>query len=243
LHNLLGLVEEKAGHIQPAADQYQRAAHMDPTEKHVFDLGQCFLRNRGAEQAIQIFTFGVGTYPASARMQVGLGVAHYARGEYDQAVEALCRGVDLDPSDTRALYFLGQMLDVSAVLAGEVTSRLAHFVDAYPSNAAANYYYALSLWKRTSQPDAQSAEKYFKKALDLDPKMADAHLQLGILYEDTERLRDAVREYELAVKLDPRNDKGHFRLARAYRAAGRNKQAEDQLRLYRELHSKPDTSH
>ena len=239
LHNLLGLVEEKAGRPEAAAGEYQKAAQMDSTEKNVFDLGQCFLRYRGFEQALGVFSWGVDKYPKSARMQVGLGVAHYSRGQYDQAVEALCRGVDLDPTDTRAIYFLGQMFDISPALAGEVTRRLAHFIEVYPKNAAANYYYALSLWKRTSgSENRQTVETYLKKAVALDPKMADAHLQLGILYEDAKQMPEAIREYESAAKLDPENEKTHFRLARAYRAAGRDEQAQEQFRLYRQLHSK-----
>ena len=239
LHNLLGLVGEKAGSPETAAGEYQKAAQMDPSEKNVFDLGQCFLRYRGFEQALGVFSWGVEKYPKSARMQVGLGVARYSRGQYDQAVEALCRGVDLDPADTRAVYFLGQMFDISPALAGEVTRRLARFVEVYPKNAAANYYYALSLWKRTGGGENRAiVETYLKKAVALDPKMADAHLQLGILYEDAKRIPEAIREYESAARLNPENEKVHFRLARAYRAAGRDDQAQEQLRLYRQLHAK-----
>jgi len=39
LHNLLGDIEERAGNLTGAAAEYQRAAHMDPIEEHLFDWG------------------------------------------------------------------------------------------------------------------------------------------------------------------------------------------------------------
>lgn len=243
LHNLLGLVEEKAGHIQLAADQYQQAAHMDPTEKHVFDLGQCFLKYHGISEAVQIFTWGAEKYPESARMRVAQGVALYSVGSYDKAVEALCNGVDLDPTDQRALYFLGQMYDISPQMAEEVTKRLAHFVQVYPNNASANYYYALSLWKRMSGKTGPGAdpgiERYLKRAVALDNKLAAAYFQLGVLYSDQRKDDEALREFERAVKFDPENDKYRYRLAQAYRFAGLEDKASEQLRQYRKLHHNP----
>ena len=145
LHNLLGDVEEAEGHVQDAAKQYETAARMDPTEKNLFDLGSHLLLHRGFEPALKVFSFAAPRFPQSARLRVGLGIAHYSLGQYDDAVETLCQAVDLDPKDTKALDFLGKMYDVSPQFADEVTKRLARFVQLYPENAAANYYYGLSL--------------------------------------------------------------------------------------------------
>src|SRR5260370_22485783 len=143
LHNLLADVEEHEGHVAAAAKQYETAARMDPTEKNLFDLGSDLLRHRGFEPALKVFVFATGRYPQSARLRVGLGIAHYSLGQYDDAVATLCQAVDLDPKDTKALDFLGKMYDVSPQFADEVTRRLAHIVQIHPDNAAANYYYAL----------------------------------------------------------------------------------------------------
>src|ERR1700682_3312115 len=52
LHNLLGDVEEAEGHVEDAAKQYEIGARMDPSEKHLLDLGSDLLRHRGFEPAI-----------------------------------------------------------------------------------------------------------------------------------------------------------------------------------------------
>ena len=243
LHNLLGDVEEAAGHTLDAVKQYEAAARMDPSEKNVFDLGSDLLNHKGFQQALEIFEFGAGRYPRSAKMRVGAGIAEYSLGRYNQAVEALCAAVDLDPADTRALDFLGKMRDISPELAGEVTRRLARFVQLDPNNAAANYYYALSLRGRALTGGAGGHESKIEalllRAIRLNPKLADAYYQLGLLYEDQKLDAKAIPEYEAAIRLRPDLKPAHYRLARLYAAAGQSQRAEKEFQIFRSLKDNP----
>ncbi len=218
LHNLLGDVEEAEGHVDDAAREYEIAARKDPTEKNLFDLGSDLILHRGFEPALKVFEFAVTRYPRSAKLRVGLGVTHYSLGQYDNAVQSLCEAVDLDPKDAKALDFLGKMYDVSPGYADEVTKRLEHFAEIYPNNPAANYYYALSLRKRTlsSGPNAaaKQAETYLLKAVALKPEWAEAHYELGLLYEDEAQDFKAIPEFELAIKARTDLPKAHYHLAR-----------------------------
>ncbi len=58
LHNLLGNVEERAGNRIGAAGEYQRAAHMAPTEEHLFDWGN---------NLVQLRAFGGHRTPSAVR--------------------------------------------------------------------------------------------------------------------------------------------------------------------------------
>jgi tetratricopeptide (TPR) repeat protein len=219
LHNMLADIEESEGHFNEAARQYEIAARMEPTEKNLFDLGSDLTLHGANGPAQKVFEFATKQYPHSAKLRVGLGVAYYSLGLYDNAVESLCQGVDLDPSDTKALFFLGKMYNVSSVFADRVTERLAHFVALYPQNAAANYYYALSLRRRgvaMSTGSNSTAEKLLRTAVRLDPKFAEAHYELAQLYEDESLDSQAIPEYEIYVRLSPDNTKAHYRLARLY---------------------------
>ena len=242
LHNLLGDVEEREGHVDAAAKQYESAARMDPTEKNLFDLGSDLLRHRGFEPALKVFVFATGRYPQSAKLRVGLGIAHYSLGQYDDAVATLCQAVDLDPKDTKALDFLGKMYDVSPQFADEVTKRLAHLVQTYPDNAAANYYYALSLRKRVlaagSNEPQGGAEWHLLRAVKLDPSYADAHFELGLFYEDEKQDRKAIQEYELAIKLRPDISKAHYHLGRLYQKNGQRERAQKELEAFEALKTK-----
>jgi tetratricopeptide (TPR) repeat protein len=242
LHNLLGDVEEAESHVQEAAQQYEIAARMDPSEKNLFDLGSDLMLHRGFEPALKVFVFGTGRYPDSAMLRVGLGTAHYSLGQYDEAVEALCKAVDLDPKDAKALDFLGKMYDVSPQFADEVTKRLARFAEIYPDNAAANYYYALSLRKRTlahaTDASQTQAEMLLRRAVKLNPDYADAHYELGLLYEDTQQDAKAIREYRIATELRTDLAKAHYHLGRLYQKSGQAALAQKELNAFEALQSK-----
>ena len=239
LHNLLGDVEEASGNFDAAGRQYEAAARMDPSEKNLFDLGTDLLRHHALPQALVVFRYAAPLFPSSTRIQVGFGIALYSEGLYKEAIEVLCRAVDLDPKDTKALSFLGGMYDVAPELTDEVTRRLARFADLYPDNAAANYYYALSLRARTLTPGVggsrDKVETLLRKAVALDPKFADAHYQLGLLYADEEQTGPAVRELEAAARLRPDLKNAHYRLFRLYSREGRTDLARKELDLYKSL--------
>jgi tetratricopeptide (TPR) repeat protein len=232
LHNLLGDIEEASGHTVEAVKQYETAARSDPTEKNVFDLATELLNHSGFSQAVQIFEFGTGKYPSSARLRMGLGIAYYSIGRYREAVETLCKAVDLDPHDNRGLDFLGKMVDVSPEMAEDVRQRLARFVELYPDSAAANYYYALSL---QAAGNSAKMETLLLKSVELDPRFADAHFHLGVLYQQESKPAKAIREFEAAVKLRPEIKAAHYRLSGLYQAQGLHEQARRELEIFRSL--------
>ena len=239
LHNLLGDVEEAKGNIDEAVKQYETAARMDPSEKNLFDLGTDLLRHQAYRPALTLFQYAAGKYPQAARLQVGLGVALYSAANYTEAVKALCTAVDLDPTDTKALDFLGKMYDVAPELSGEVTTRLAHFVELYPNNPSANYYYALGLRKRNLTPGLNGTEEKVEallhKAVALRPGFADAHFQLGLLYSDENRTASAVHEFEETVRLRPDWKAAHYHLAQLYAKDGKEELSHREFQVFRSL--------
>ncbi len=242
LHNLMGDVEERSGNFREAARQYEIAARMDPSEKNVFDLGTELLKYHSYQQALQVFSYGVSQKSASAQLHIGLGVAQYSLGQYQEAVQTLCQAVDLDPKDSRALEFLGKMYDVAPSLKEDVTERLEHFAKLYPDNAAANYYYALSLRTRTtgtaSAQDNNQAKTLLLKAVREKPEFAEAHYQLGLLYQAEWLALQAIHEYETAVRLRPDLRNAHYHLAQLYAKQGRSDLARGEYEAVKRLGEK-----
>src|SRR5262249_24518412 len=156
-------------------------AHKDPSESNLFDWGSELLLHRTLSPAVEVFQHASERYPTSARLVIGLGTALYSRGNYDDAVKALLRGADLNPSDSRCYFFLAKAYDSSPSQADEVIQRFRRFAELQPQDARSHYYYAMSLWKgkRAQDPnlDLQQIGTLLKKAIALDPKLAEAHLQ------------------------------------------------------------------
>ena len=213
--------------IDETARQLERTARLDPSENNLFDLGSYLLKHAGFSPGLTVFDYGVTRYPESARLRVGLGVALYSLGRYDDAVERLCQAVDLDPRDTKALDFLGKMHDLSPRYANQVGGRLARFVELYPNNAAANYYYALTLGSR--------GVSYLQKAVRLDPALTDAHYQLGLLSEAAGESGKAIAQYKITVQQRPDFSQAHYRLARLYQKSGKTHLAREEFTILKTL--------
>ena len=236
LRNLLGDTEEAEGNLLAAAEEYQKAAHMDPTEENLFDWGNNLLQLRAYEPATDVLAEAVRRHPRSARLKVALGIALYSRGQYEDAIRSFCAAADLDPRDERPYLFLGEMYGVSADLAPEVTKRLARFVATQPRHALGHFYYAMSLWK--DAPGAAGTgevEAHLKKAAALDRGLAKAHLQLGILYSDQRRYPEAIAALEQAIQLEPGMAQAHYRLGQVYRRTGREDLARKELETFERL--------
>ncbi|MFZ0959839.1 MAG: tetratricopeptide repeat protein [Terriglobia bacterium] len=242
LHNLLGEADEALGDPTSAVKEYQLAAHMDPDEKYIFDWGNELLLHDTVEPALEVFERGAALYPNSSRMYIGLGIAYYSSNLYDKAIEALCHASDLSPSDPRPYLFLGKMYNVPAGKTDEIPKHLKRFMETNPNNALAYYYYALSSWKgaRGSDQgvvDLAEVEALLRKSISLDPRLADAHLQLGALLHDQHRDQEAIPEFETAIRFKPDDPDAHYRLAQACARTGDKDRSQKEFQLYDKLHA------
>ena len=239
LHNLLAQIDEKEGKFVGAASEYETAAHLDPTEDNLFDWGSEMLLHRTYEPATSIFQTALEHYPDSARLQIGLGLSFYARGKYDEAVNALLKAAALTPSDPRCYYFLSKAYNSSPSQADEVIQAFRRYAELKPDKALAQYYYALSLWKGrrsgNAALDLHEVESLLKKAIALNEQLPEAHLQLGDLYADQHMYEKSVPEYERALALNPNLSDAHYRLGTDYVHLGQREKAEKEFAVYQKL--------
>jgi tetratricopeptide (TPR) repeat protein len=239
LHNVLGEIEEKDGKFVAAENQYETAAHMDPSESNLFDWGSELLVHRTLDPAVNVFQSAAEHYPNSPRLAIGLGMALYSRGNYDDAVKALLKAADLNPSDPRCYYFLSKAYDSSPSQANEVIQRFRRFAELQPQNARAHFYYAMSLWKGRRAQDANldvdRIESLLKRAIALNPKLPEPHVQLGNLYSDQSKYAEAIPHYQRALQENADLPDAHYRLGQAYVHTGQKIRAQEQLEIYQRL--------
>ena len=238
-HNLLAQIEEKDGNIIAAANEFQAAAKLEPSESNLFDWGGELLVHRTLDPAVQVFEEGTRRFPNSPRLMVGLGMAYYARGNYDDAVKAFLKGADLDPNDARCYKFLSRAYDSSPSQASEVIERFHRYAELQPNNGRALYYYAMSLWKGKRAQDSSlnlaQIGSLLQRAIAADPKLPEPHLQLGNLTADQGKYAEAIPEYQRALELDNDLADAHYRLAQAYVRTGQKDKAQEQFTTYQAL--------
>jgi tetratricopeptide (TPR) repeat protein len=239
LHNLLGKINEKDGKFVEAANEFETATRMDPSEDNLFVWGSELLLHRTYEPAIQVFQQATHSFPNSPRLWVGLGMALYSRGRYEESIKALLTAADLNPTDPRCYLFLSKAYLSSPGQADDVIQRFRRYAELQPNNALAQYYYAVSLWKgkrsETSSINYQQVASLLQKSIALDGKLAEAHLQLGILYADQHEYAKSFPEYTRAVELDPNLPDAHYRLGQYYVHAGQKDRAQREFQTFQQL--------
>jgi len=245
LHNLLGEAEEGSGDYLEAAKELEKAAHMDPSEGNILDWGTELLLHHTFQPAIEVFRFGTEKYLASVKMEIGLGLAYYGLASFEKAAVALMRATDLAPRDPGPYLILGETYSDSRISVPGVVDRLERLTTLEPTNAHAFYYQALALWKAAPAApggkDLSKVESALEKAATLDPKFADAQLQLGNLYSEENQIPEAVAAYREALRIDSNLADAHYRLGQLYRRTGKSVEARKELDLYQRLHQEQIT--
>lgn len=239
LHNLLGKIDEQDGKFIEAANEFESAARMDPSEDNLFVWGSELLLHRTYEPAIQVFQQATQRFPSSPRLWIGLGMALYSRGRYEESIKALLTAADLNPTDARCYLFLSKAFLSSPNQADDVIQRFRRYAELEPRNALAQYYYAISLWKgkrsEASSINYQQVESLLRKSIALDGALAQTHLQLGILYADQHEYAKSLPEYTRALELDPNLPDAHYRLGQYYVHAGQKDRAQQEFQTFQQL--------
>ncbi len=238
-HSLLGRLDEKESRFVDAGNEFATAAHMDPTEDNLFVWASELLLHRAYDSAIQVFETATGRFPTSPRLWIGLGMARYSHGEFDSSIRALLTAADLDPTDPRCYLFLSKAYLSAPSQTEDIIGRFQKYATLQPTNALAQYYYAVSLWKgrRAANPDVDypAVEALLKKSIALNGNLPEAHLQLGILYNDQHAYEKSLPEYQRALQLDPNLAAAHFRLGRYYLHAGDKEKGLAELEIFKRL--------
>ena len=84
----------------------------------------------------------------------------------------------------------------------------------------------------------KEAELSYRKAIELKPDFAEAHLNLGIVLKNLDKLKEAELSYHKAIEINPNLSEAHSNLGTVLNNLGKLKEAELSLRKAIEL--KPD---
>ncbi|MGD0788462.1 MAG: carboxypeptidase regulatory-like domain-containing protein [Terracidiphilus sp.] len=238
-HRMAGEQDEKRGDPLAAVREFEQAARLDPSEQNYFEWGSELLLHRAVWQAQEVFQKGAEAFPKSARMLTALGTALFGGARYDEAALRLCDASDLNPAETEPYVFMGKIEMAAPNPLSCIEQRLARFAKLQPTNSLANYLYAMALLKRQEQsPDEQimaQAEDLLTKAVAIDPKCAEAYLQLGILSFSRRNFDNAIGFYAKAVEANPELDEAHYRLGVAYDRIGLPEKAKVEFQLHDEI--------
>ena len=234
-HRAAGDAAESAGHALEAVREYELAAGTDPNEANLFAWGAELLLHRAFEPAIEVFSKGHHQFPDSVRMAVGIAIATYDRGEAEGGKELLLEASDIDPVNSTPYLLMGRLQEAEKTVSSTWVERLHRFAVRNPDNPSAHYTYAVALSKQSpAAADRSVIQRELERAIQLDPRLGKAYLQLGIVLAARNERAAAISAFQKAIATLSLPDEAHYRLAQLYRQAGETEKARQEIALFNE---------
>jgi superkiller protein 3 len=166
------------------------------------------------DEAIASYKKAIAAAPNEASYYYGMGTAFQAKGDFDGALENYKKAAAMNPKEPAYKSVIKQVMQAKAQPL--VDAAIAKQTAATPDLAGsiADYEAALKLYEDPTtlgylgtayqaQNNLAKAQTCYLRAIQMDPKNADAHYYLGTVYEGQKKKLDAIREYNLYLKLAP----------------------------------------
>jgi len=229
---LFGETEERLGNYKQAEEHFSQAARLNPTEPNIYAWVVELLRHFSWQPAVKVADYGIQQFPSSTRLKAARGIAFYADNRYKEAAIVFSDLLAADPGNATWASLLGRNCALIADAGASGCDCLQRFAEQHPQNAeAATYAAAALLHQPTEKRDNTKARALLKQAISVDPKLADAYYQLGVLDQEETHWQDSTAPLEKATALKPTLAEAHYRLARAYSHLGRRDDAAKQIEL------------
>ncbi len=176
--------------------------------------------------------------PESAEADMLAGEALDEMKDSKGAIEQFRAAVKADPHLPDVYFGLGYLLWVDAQYQDAMPEFQAE-LENNPNHAQALAYLADSRMKlNSSEPTGPLLEK----AVQLDPRIELAHLDLATLYDGAGHKDEALKELLTAEKLAPTDVDVHWRLGRLYRSMGKRDEATAEMNKAKSITQAADTA-
>jgi tetratricopeptide (TPR) repeat protein len=168
----------------------------------------------------------LGRSPGHAGAMLYLGVVHYDRREFDEAIRLVSRAIQANPREPAAYNYMGlALLARHELQEAEQQFRKALSLNAGHRDSKVNLANTLKKLKRFEE-----AEALFRQVLAVDPRSVYAHHNLGLLLFERQRFEEAERELLKTLELAPDFHKTHHLLGQAAENMGHFADAAERYR-------------
>lgn len=201
IHNNLGTVYWAQGDIPAAEREWRTALRLAPTSEYALhNLGLVANAEKHYQEAEALFLRALAIRPNYCDAHLDLGKTYEATGRLQEAEAQLRAAESLSPLNVRAHNALSEFyFDRRQLPEAEAEARRSVEIEPTPQG---NWDLGLVEWLKG---DRRGAERAFLDAAALSPSDSRTHFMLGLLYMDSDRTADAIREYRAGLQLDPTN--------------------------------------
>jgi tetratricopeptide (TPR) repeat protein len=215
--SLIGIACAHLDQSERSVNAFRHAATLAPDdEEHWLNLTRELMELSRYPEAITAIHSGLAANPKSYALHLRLGAAYLAAGRYKEA-ESVFRDLVAagDPLPTGYIGLAQVLLRTDR--AGEAATELGDAEKKLGPKFLISYFRGLAL-DREGKPSAALAA--FQAAVQLNPKSAEAHFNVGKTKFSLGQVNEAIVELQEALRLDPDNRQAKRLLSQAYRRAG-----------------------
>lgn len=214
------LIEQKS--LDEARAKLAQVTQLEPrfAPAH-FNLGYIEETQGNLDAAATAYARAIELDPKDAKAHVALGALHYRSRRHAEALPHYQAATETAPEDAKAWLGLARTEDAldqlePAAAAARKATELA------PADADA-YYELGTIETKRATTDGSAAVAALGRALELDPKHANAHIArfyLGKLFYKEKKYAEAAASFEKATELQPGFAEAYFGLGQARGKAG-----------------------
>ena len=201
----------------------------------VFSQGVAAVRESDDERAIELFTEAASLNPKLYQAYRNIGTIHFNNQNWEPALEALERTLELDPRNTQAM----RMRFFSYALQGQLEASIEAgkaWIAVNPTAGAQVQHQADQLFE---QEVYGNAKLYDQSLIAWDDNHPRAHLRLGVVYRrsaDSGPAREHLTKYlETAAEDESDRSRAHYELGMLEVNAGNADAAREHLNKFLEM--------
>lgn len=230
----LAEVYEAGGYLENAIPAMRLAIKKEPKNDTYRSLYGLLLVNSKAPAAAVIrLEEALKDFPDSPRLWSVLGMAYFDDNKLAEAQKSFERALSHDSRLVPALAYLGAIAGEQGRYT-EAAKIYERTINLNEKVALLHYLLAETLLKMT-ETDETRVVAALKRAINLDPNLASAHLSLGRFYIRQSRWAEAVTSLERAAKLEPGRAETFYQLGRVYTRLKRPVESQAALAKFKQI--------
>jgi tetratricopeptide (TPR) repeat protein len=228
----LGRACELAGQYPEALDAYREALVFSPDDVELMaGVGNIHFRQGEYGRAEEAYRQALAADSTHAMSRYNLGLVYAKTGRYEEAV-ALFSGTPGLPDrvggsiESSALSAVGRSRVTRTMSFRSQFGRMGGPGAPQPARSGKQppYTYALGLTYYEQGDDAAAIEA-FRRALQEDPLLAEAHLYIGNMYVRQGRMNEAISSYKEAIQANPQFAEAYNNMGSIYAETGHTEEA------------------
>ena len=199
-----------------AIANYREALKLEPNDAVThYDLALALKYSGTPAQAVLEFQSALKLKPKWAEAHYGLGAAYFDLHDAAAAIKELKIAVTLEPANVEAHRLLARIYSKQ----NDAQDAVRELRSALAAKPSAELYLDLGL-AEAQLGNADAAARELRRALQLDPRYANAHMMLGVILRRQGDHAGALAQFRKAAELAPDDPEAQFNLGKELKAEG-----------------------